>query len=82
MLAGTAPTLYSKRMLPALLRELCRIDGLSWIRLHYLYPDEMDDDLLTTVAEEDKIVKYFDIPIQHIDDGILKAMNRRGNSEL
>ena len=74
--------LYGKRMLPELLRELCRIDGIHWIRLHYLYPDEMDDELLRTVAQEDKIVKYFDIPIQHIDDGILKAMNRRGNSEL
>jgi len=74
--------LYGKRMLPALLRELCRIDGIEWIRLHYLYPDEMDDELLETVRAEDKIVKYFDIPIQHIDDGILKAMNRRGDSAL
>lgn len=68
-----------KRHLSALLRELCKIDGLHWIRVHYLYPDEMDDELIETLATEPKIVKYLDIPIQHINDVILKRMNRRGN---
>src|SRR5699024_4167601 len=48
-----------------------------WVRLHYLYPDEVDDDLIDVLAREHKILKYIDIPLQHINDGILKAMNRR-----
>lgn len=68
-----------RRLLAELLRALCRIDGLHWIRVHYLYPDEIDDELIRTIAEEKKIVKYLDIPIQHINDGILRRMNRRGN---
>ncbi len=72
---------YGKRMLPALLRELCKIDGVEWIRLHYLYPEEMDDELLLTCAEEEKILNYFDIPIQHISDKVLRDMNRRGTSK-
>ena len=71
--------LYGERRLSALLRELCEIAGLEWIRLHYLYPDQIDDELIDTIAAEPKIVKYLDIPIQHIDDGILRAMNRRGS---
>ena len=71
---------YGKLMLPELLRELCRIDGFTWIRVHYLYPDELTDELIDVIASEEKIVKYLDIPIQHINDGLLKAMNRRGNS--
>lgn len=71
--------LYGKRMLAELLRRLCQIDGLHWIRVHYTYPDEFTDELIDTVAEEPKIVKYLDIPIQHVNDGILKKMNRRGN---
>ena len=70
--------LYGKPRLAELVRELCRIDGIHWIRLHYLYPDLVDDELIRTVAEEEKVVKYLDIPIQHINDGILKRMNRRG----
>ncbi len=70
--------LYGRKMLAQLLRELCRIDGIHWIRLHYLYPDEIDDELITVIAEEKKILKYLDIPIQHINDGILARMNRRG----
>ncbi len=69
--------LYGKRMLPELLRRLCRIEELVWIRVHYLYPDAMSQELIDTIASEPKIVKYLDIPIQHINDGILKAMNRR-----
>ncbi|MBR3059555.1 MAG: 30S ribosomal protein S12 methylthiotransferase RimO [Oscillospiraceae bacterium] len=71
--------LYGRPRLAELVRELCRIDGIHWIRLHYLYPDLIDDELIRTVAEEEKVVKYLDIPIQHINDGILKRMNRRGS---
>ena len=73
--------LYGERKLAELLRELCKIDGFVWVRVHYLYPDEMPDELIDVLANEPKIVKYLDIPIQHIDDGILKKMNRRGNSK-
>ena len=65
-----------EHQLAALLRELCKLD-FHWIRLHYLYPDEITDELIDTIADEPKIVKYLDIPIQHCNDGILKAMNRR-----
>ncbi len=68
-----------KRLLAQLLRELCKIEKLHWIRLHYLYPDEIDDELIDTIAQEPKVVKYLDIPIQHCNDKILKLMNRRGN---
>ena len=70
--------LYGRRSLAALCRELAKIDGIEWIRLHYLYPDQFDDELIDEIASNDKIVKYLDIPIPHINDGILKAMNRRG----
>ena len=69
--------LYGKRSLVSLLKELCDIDALRWIRLHYLYPDEIDDELVEIIANCDKILKYLDIPIQHINDGILQKMNRR-----
>ena len=68
--------LYGRKRLADLLRELCRMDFL-WIRLHYLYPEEIDDELIQVIASEEKIVKYLDIPIQHINDAILKRMNRR-----
>ena len=68
--------LYKKRALAELLRDLCKMD-FSWIRLHYLYPEEIDDELIDVIASEDKIVKYLDIPIQHINDRILRRMNRR-----
>ena len=70
--------LYGKRSLAALCRELGKIEGVEWIRLHYLYPDQFDDELIDEIASNDKIVKYLDIPIQHINDAILKRMNRRG----
>lgn len=73
--------LYGKRSLAALCRELAKIDGVEWIRLHYLYPDQFDDELIDELASNDKIVKYLDIPIQHINDKILKTMNRRGTGE-
>ena len=66
-------------LLPQLLRELCKIDGMPWVRLHYLYPDETTDEMIDVIASEPKIVKYLDIPIQHVNDEILKKMNRRGD---
>ena len=68
--------LYKERKLPELLRELCKLD-FHWIRLHYLYPDTVSDELLDTIAHEEKICKYIDMPIQHCNDTVLKAMNRR-----
>jgi len=62
-----------------LLQQLCRIDGFQWIRIHYVYPDEIDDELIRVIADEPKIVKYLDIPIQHCNSKILKLMNRRGD---
>lgn len=70
-----------KRLLPDLLRGLCAIDGIEWVRVHYLYPDEIDDALIDVIASEPKIVKYLDIPIQHCNDTILKRMNRRDTNE-
>ena len=68
--------LYGRRRLGDLLIELCRLP-FHWVRLHYLYPDEVDDSLIDVLAREHKILRYIDIPLQHINDGILKAMNRR-----
>ena len=70
-----------KRLLPELLQELCKIEGFQWIRVHYVYPDEIDDELIRVMAQEPKIVKYLDIPIQHCNDKILKLMNRRGDNQ-
>ena len=69
-----------KRLLASLLKELCKIEELRWIRVHYLYPDEIDDELIDVIASEPKIVKYLDIPIQHCNDKVLKLMNRRGDN--
>ena len=73
--------LYGKRMLPELLEGLCQIPGVEWVRLHYLYPDEITDELIDVIAREPKIVKYLDIPIQHISDRVLRAMHRRGTGQ-
>lgn len=73
--------IYKRRSLSELIRRLCAIDGVEWIRLHYLYPNEFDDELIETIAKEDKVVKYLDIPIQHINDSILRRMNRRGTGQ-
>ena len=70
-----------RRLLPTLLKELCAIEDLHWVRLHYVYPDEIDEELIETIASEPKIVKYLDIPIQHCNSEILEKMNRRGNGE-
>ena len=69
----------NKRLLPELLREMCKIEELKWIRVHYVYPDEIDDEFIEVMATEPKIVKYLDIPIQHCNSKILKLMNRRGD---
>lgn len=68
--------LYHEKKLPELLRALCQLD-FHWIRLHYLYPDTITDELIDTIAAEPKICKYIDMPIQHCNDTILKAMRRR-----
>lgn len=73
--------LYGKRCLADLCRRLAEIDGVEWIRLHYLYPDQFDDELIDEIASNEKIVKYLDIPIQHINNDILKSMNRRGTGD-
>ncbi len=72
--------LYGEKKLPTLLQELCKMD-FHWIRLHYLYPDEITDELIDVIAEEPKILKYLDIPIQHCNDAVLKAMNRRNTKD-
>ena len=72
--------LNGKHQLAALLRELCQFD-FHWIRLHYLYPDEITEELIDTIAGQPKILPYLDIPIQHCSGGILKAMNRRDTKE-
>ena len=73
--------LYGKRCLAELCRRLAEIDGVEWIRLHYTYPDQFDDELIDEIASNEKIVKYLDIPIQHINNDILKSMNRRGTGD-
>ena len=72
---------YGQRTLAQLLPKLCAIEGVHWVRLHYLYPDEISDELIDVIANEPKIVKYLDIPIQHISDHVLKAMHRRGSGQ-
>ncbi|MDE7365125.1 MAG: 30S ribosomal protein S12 methylthiotransferase RimO [Ruminococcus sp.] len=73
--------LYGESKLPELLRQLCRIDGLKWIRTLYCYPERITDELLDTIAGEEKLVKYLEIPIQHCNGDILKRMNRWGDEE-
>ena len=73
--------LYGRRRLAELCRSLSEIDGIEWIRLHYLYPDQFDDELISEIADNPKIVKYLDIPIQHINNRILRRMNRHGTGE-
>ena len=72
--------LYGKLRLPELLDALCEIDGIEWIRMLYCYPDKITDELLDTMAKQPKVLNYIDLPLQHADDNILKAMNRRGDS--
>lgn len=74
--------LYGELKLPELLNELCKIDSIEWIRLLYCYPDRITDELIKTMKNQEKIVNYIDLPLQHADDKILKAMNRRGDQAL
>lgn len=74
--------LYGKPMLHELLKRLCRIEGIEWIRLLYCYAETLTDETIQTMAEEDKICKYIDIPIQHGSDTVLKRMGRKTSSKL
>lgn len=69
--------LYGEKKLPQLLRELCRIDGIFWIRIMYCYPEEITPELIQVIKEEKKICHYLDLPIQHASDAVLKRMGRR-----
>ena len=73
--------LYGKKSLPTLLEKLCRIQGIEWIRILYCYPEEITSELIDTIAREEKICNYLDIPIQHCSDRILKLMGRRTHKE-
>ena len=73
--------LYGEKSLHILLKKLCEIGGLRWIRILYCYPEEITDELIQVIKEEDKICKYLDIPIQHASDGVLKRMGRRTSKQ-
>ena len=73
--------IYDKLMLPELLRELCKIEDVKWIRLLYCYPERVTDELIETIASEEKILNYIDLPLQHVSKNILKMMNRTGNAK-
>ncbi|MDY3037507.1 MAG: 30S ribosomal protein S12 methylthiotransferase RimO [Eubacteriales bacterium] len=73
--------IYGRLMLPELLRKLCRVDGIRWIRLMYCYEDKITDELIEVMASEEKICDYIDIPLQHVSDGVLSAMNRHSTTE-
>lgn len=73
--------LYGEKTLPKLLRELCKIFGIRWIRILYCYPEEITEELIQTIREEDKICKYLDLPIQHASNEILRRMGRRTSKE-
>lgn len=86
ILVAQETTLYGmdfagKKMLPELLKELCNITGLQWIRILYCYPEEITDELIEVIKSEDKICNYLDIPIQHGADSVLKRMGRRTNKQ-
>lgn len=68
--------IYGKRMLPELLKELVKVEGIEWIRLYYMYPNSISDELIEVIKDEPKICNYFDVPIQHISDNILQNMGR------
>ena len=73
--------LYGKPRLAELLQELCKIEGFKWIRFLYAYPESITDELIKVVKENEKICKYFDIPLQHFSDSVLKRMNRKSDSK-
>ena len=73
--------LYGKRMLPELLNKLCEVEGLKWIRVLYCYPEKITDELLSVIADQPKMCKYIDMPIQHVSKNILRAMHRPGDRQ-
>ncbi|MCT4606783.1 MAG: 30S ribosomal protein S12 methylthiotransferase RimO [Marinisporobacter sp.] len=73
--------LYKEYKLPELLKKIGQIEGIEWIRILYCYPDKISDELINTIAEEKKVCKYIDVPIQHCNDEILRRMNRKTNKE-
>lgn len=73
--------IYRELKLPELLKKLCKIDGIRWIRILYCYPDRITDELIDVISEEEKILNYIDIPLQHCNGRILKLMNRKGDRE-
>jgi len=87
ILTAQETTRYGKDLgmstgLPALLKEMVLIEGIEWIRLLYTYPAHLDDELFRAIRDLDKVCNYIDIPVQHIDDGILRSMNRKGGGDL
>ena len=81
ILVAQETTLYGEKSLPKLLRELCKISGIRWIRILYCYPEEITDELIQVMKEEPKICHYLDLPIQHANDTILKRMGRRTSKQ-
>lgn len=73
--------IYGEHALAKLIHQISEIDGIEWIRLHYLYPESFTEELIDEIANNNKVVKYLDIPIQHINNNILKRMNRRGTGD-
>lgn len=73
--------LYGKRRLPELLKKLCKVEGIRWIRLMYCYEDRISDELIEVMADEEKICSYIDIPLQHVSDSVLSDMNRHSTTE-
>ncbi len=73
--------LYGEKRISSLLHKLCEIDGIEWVRIHYSYPEELDDELIYTIKNEEKIVKYLDIPVQHGASSVLKRMGRKTTRE-
>ena len=73
--------LYGEKRISSLLKKLCLIDGIEWVRIHYSYPEELDDVLIQTIKNEEKIVKYLDIPVQHGSSSVLKRMGRKTSRE-
>jgi len=73
--------IYGEKRISTLLHKLCEIDGIKWVRVHYSYPEELDDELIQTIKNEEKIVKYLDIPVQHGSTSVLKRMGRKTTRE-
>ena len=78
---GYGKDIYGEYALASLLKEICKVDGIEWIRLLYCYPDKVTDELIDVMATEPKMLHYIDLPLQHADNGILRAMNRSSTRE-